>query len=64
MRSHPTSGIAALAEGCKPRPGYLRLGVSRADYPFADPDVPANKRIKRFPHDNPFSYIEYLIFMR
>ncbi len=47
----------------RPFPRYL---VRRAatDYPFADPEVPKEKRLKRFPKDDPFSYIEFALFLR
>ena len=34
------------------------------DYPAFDLDIPKEKRLARFPHDNPFSYYEWVMFMR
>ena len=41
------------------------MGNARSwNYPAFDIDIPKEKRLKRFPHNNPFSYYEYIIFMR
>ena len=45
-------------------PRHFDAGVRSSEYPFANPFVPKGKWLKRFPHDYPFSYMEYLIFMR
>jgi len=47
-----------------PQPGYLSPLAREVHYPAFDPNIPKAKRIKRFPHDNPMSYMEYLMFMR
>lgn len=47
-----------------PIPRFLSVGANYSEYPAFDLDIPKEKRVARFPHDNPFTYYEYLLFMR
>lgn len=48
----------------KPIPRFLQMRAEYWEYPAFDLDVPKEERLDRFPHDNPFSYEEYIAFMR
>lgn len=57
------NAVNSFADTGKPIPRFL-FGRTDVEYPFADSNVPREKRLKRFPKNDPFSYMEYLIFMR
>ena len=48
----------------KPIPRFLEVRAKYWEYPAFDLDIPKEKLLARFPHDNPFSHIEYALFMR
>jgi hypothetical protein len=48
----------------KPIPRFLQLRSKYWEYPAFDLNIPKEKRIARFPHDNPFSYEEWILFLR
>ncbi len=52
-----------FADTGSPIPRHL-VNKQAEEYPFADPSIPKEKRPKRFPQEYPFSYMEYLLFMR
>jgi len=47
-----------------PVPPHLDFGSKPYNFPAFDPNIPRRERMKRFPYDRPFSYMEYLIFMK
>lgn len=54
----------ALEKGKIPVPPHLSRTAWPQEFPAFDPQVPLKDRLKRFPFDRPFSYIEYIAFMR
>lgn len=58
------NAVNAFNDTGRPVPRHLEAGVRASEYPFADPDVPKAKWLKRFPKEYPFSYVEYILFMR
>lgn len=47
-----------------PFPRHLAPLTRDLEYPAFDPRLPRQQRIRRFPFDRPFTYIEYALFMR
>ena len=47
-----------------PIPRFLSGVAQYWEYPAFDLDTPKEKRMARFPHDNPFTYNEYIAFLR
>ena len=47
-----------------PVPLHLTPGGWPQDFPAFHPDIPKKDRLKRFPSDRPFSYLEFALFMR
>ena len=50
-------------EKATPIPRYL-VGRKSDEYPFADGDIPSEKRFAKWPKADPFSYIELALFLR
>jgi len=54
----------ALQNHRVPFPPHLAIGGKKYELPSFDPDIPRLDRLKRFPYDRSFTYMEYLIFMK
>ena len=58
------NAYAAERNDKTPLPRHLVVRANAADYPAFDPSVPRKDRIAAWPSKTPFSYMEYLLFMR
>jgi|GEM_PF-5545272 len=58
-----TNALIALKETGKAIPRFVEPG-KECEYPYADPQIGKNVRLKRWPAQSPFTYIEFVIFMR
>lgn len=47
-----------------PLPRYLQSMTHPHSYPGFDPRIDKSVRLKRFPYHDPWTYMEYLLFMR
>ncbi len=47
-----------------PLPRHLGVFASSANYPAFDPNVPRKERLAPWPSKAPFSYMEYVLFLR
>lgn len=56
--------LDALEVSQIPLPRHLTLKAKPYEYPAFDTDVPRKERIKPWPTQAPFTYVEYVVFMR